>query len=123
MKFRTIFRKMLGSLLAACLLQAWPACGDSSDIRVLQERLIALGYEIGAADGIAGAKTSAAVTLAQTLLADAGYDIRPTGQPDTRTAELIMQEQNKELLRTLLRSQTPLSTHSTCLSSAVSSIL
>ena len=101
---KTPVRRILGIALAVCLLAvSMPAGAESPDIRALQERLISLGYEIGTADGIAGTKTVAAVTLAQTLLADAGYDVTPTGIPDAETAELIMQEENEDLLRTLLR--------------------
>ena len=70
---------------------------------VLQKRLLALGYEIGAADGIIGEKTSSAVLLAQKLLADSGFDISPTGMPDAKTVELILDEDNTELLQTLLK--------------------
>ena len=98
------FRRLLCTVLLLCRVFVFlPAATGETDLVKLQERLLSLGYEIGTADGVTGPKTAAAVLLAQTLLADAGYDIRPTGQPDTRTAELIMQEQNKELLRTLLR--------------------
>ena len=64
-------RKMLCMLLA--LLQiALPALAEETgpDIRHLQERLLALGYEIGAADGIVGSRTAMAVRLVQQLLAD-----------------------------------------------------
>ena len=76
---------------------------EQTDLTGLQRRLLALGYEIGAADGVMGKKTSSAILLAQTLLADSGYGVMPTGQPDAKTAELIMQDGNGELLRTLLR--------------------
>ena len=85
-------------LLSACL----PAGADKAGITALQKRLIALGYEIGEADGIAGKRTTAAVLLAQTLLAGAGYDVTPTGNADGRTVELILAEENENLLRTLL---------------------
>ncbi|MBR6965974.1 MAG: peptidoglycan-binding protein [Clostridia bacterium] len=72
-------------------------------MKILQKRLISLGYEIGEADGIFGEKTASAVRLAQTLLADEGFGTVPTGKPDRKTTELILQEENSELLRTLLR--------------------
>ena len=78
---RERMRKMLCMLLT--LLQiALPALAEETgpDIRHLQERLLALGYEIGEADGILGTKTSMAILLAQTLLADAGFGVTPTGR-------------------------------------------
>lgn len=95
-------RRLLCLLLVLCLAFAVPAQAEETDLVKLQERLLALGYEIGAADGIAGTKTSSALLLAQTLLADAGYDVSPTGKADAKTYELIMQAENKDLLRTLL---------------------
>ena len=65
--------------------------------------MLSLGYEIGKADGIPGEKTSSAILLAQTLLSDKGYDVLLTGSPDTKTVDLIMQEENSKLLQTLLR--------------------
>ena len=98
-------------MLAVCLMLAFltaflpgaPVRAETADLKTLQARLIVLGYEIGSADGILGAKTTAAVKLAQTLLSDAGYGVEVTGTPDEKTAELIMQEENEALLRTLLR--------------------
>ena len=81
----------------------FPSYAEETDLITLQKRLLALGYEIGTADGILGAKTSSAVTLAQTLLADRGYDLIPTGTPDAETVSLIMEEENEDLLRTLMR--------------------
>ena len=101
---RLRFRGLLCAALAVCMaLAAAPAGTEETDLKALQERLIALGYEIGEADGILGEKTSSAVLLAQTLLADQGYGVSPTGIPDGKTAELIMREENEDLLRTLLR--------------------
>lgn len=97
-------RKMLCMLLT--LLQiALPALAEETgqDIRHLQERLLALGYEIGAADGIVGSRTAMAVRLVQQLLADAGFGVTPTGVPDRQTAELTDREENSVLLQTLLR--------------------
>ena len=97
-------RKMLCMLLT--LLQiALPALAEEigPDIRHLQERLLALGYEIGEADGIAGPRTAMAVRLVQQLLADAGFGVTPTGVPDRQTAELTDREENSVLLQTLLR--------------------
>ena len=73
------------------------------EMKALQQRLLTLGYEIGTADGVMGRKTAAAILLAQTLLAEAGFDVLPTGTADAKTAGLIMQEENAELLRTLMR--------------------
>ena len=98
----SLLRRAGALLLAFCLAFCVTARAEETDPVILQERLLALGYEIGKADGITGTKTSAAVLLAQTLLADAGYDVSPTGKADAKTFELIMQEQNTELLRTLL---------------------
>ena len=95
-------RRLLCLLLFFCLIFCTSARAEVKDLVTLQERLLALGYEIGSADGILGTKTSAALLLAQTLLADAGYSISPTGKADAETAELIMQEENEELLRMLL---------------------
>ncbi len=97
-------QKTVCLLLAVCLLSAWlPALAEETDLAGLQERLIALGFEIGAADGIIGKKTSSAILLAQTLLADSGFDVLPTGDPDRETIRLIMDEKNDGLLRTLMK--------------------
>ena len=99
---RVPFRRVICAALAACLLLPFgPAPAEGPDIKALQERLIALGYEIGKADGIAGKKTTSAILLAQTILAEAGLDVQATGVPDAKTAQLILQEQNSGLLRTL----------------------
>lgn len=95
-------RRMLCAVLSVCLLCfVLPASAEGTDIKALQKRLISLGYEIGTADGVIGKKTSAAITLAQTALQENGYDVRPTGSPDSETVFLIMQEENTNLLRTL----------------------
>lgn len=101
---RIRFRKTLCALLAACLFSLCaPAGAEETDLKALQERLLELGYEIGAADGILGERTSSAVRLAQTLLVEKGYGVTPDGIPDARTAELIMSGENEGLLRTLIR--------------------
>lgn len=98
------FRKLVCILLLLAMTAGLqPAMGESAEIRHLQERLLSLGYEIGTADGILGTKTSMAIQLAQTLLADAGFAVLPTGVPDGATAALIEQEENAELLQTLIR--------------------
>lgn len=95
-------RRMLCMALAVCLLgSALPVWAEGTDMKTLQERLISLGYEIGAADGIVGKKTSAAIMLAQEALQEKGYDVQPSGIPDPETVSLIMQEENTDLLRTL----------------------
>ena len=90
-------------LLLSLALLSPPAAGEGADIRQLQERLLELGYEIGTADGIPGTRTSMALRLAQTLLADAGFDVLPTGLPDETTVSLISREENGDLLRTLMK--------------------
>ncbi len=98
------FRRLLCALAAACLcLFQLPAGAEGTDLKTVQERLLALGYEIGPADGILGEKTTAAVLLVQTLLAEQGFNVTPTGVPDETTARLIAQEENAGLLRTLLK--------------------
>ena len=99
---RVQVRRVLCTVLAVCLLGfVLPASADGTDIKALQERLISLGYEIGTADGIVGKKTSAAIMLAQTALQENGYDVQPSGSPDSETVSLIMQAENTNLLRTL----------------------
>ena len=72
------------------------------DIRMLQQRLLTLDYDLGQADGIAGNRTVSAVRTAQTLLRDAGFSVEVTGYPDAVTYSLIMDKQNDDLLRTLM---------------------
>ena len=98
------FRRIICAALAACLLLPFgPARAEGTDIAALQARLISLGYEIGKADGIIGKKTSAAIALAQKLLADEGIAVQPTGIPDAKTVEQIMKEENTALLKTLVK--------------------
>jgi len=97
------FRKWLCVLLMLCqTVLLFPGRAEAPDLLLLQERLLSLGYEIGRADGILGRKTSAALRLVQTLLADAGCDVAVTGDPDSETADLLLREENETLLRTLL---------------------
>ena len=99
---RNPFRRTVCAVLAACLfLLSAPVSAEGTGMKALQERLLSLGYEIGKADGILGKKTSAAVLLAQTLLAEGGYEVQATGVPDVKTVELIMGEENSGLLQTL----------------------
>ena len=101
---RNRFCRLIEAVLILCLLFGlMPGKAEETDLVSLQKRLIVLGYEIGQPDGVLGPKTTSAVQLAQTLLAEAGYDIIPTGQPDAKTAELVMKEENRKLLLTLLR--------------------
>ena len=101
---RSTLRRMICAVLAACLFPALPpAQAEETDLKTLQARLIRLGYEIGAADGILGQKTTAAIALAQALLAGQGFDVQATGIPDAKTAELILQEENSGVLRTLMK--------------------
>ena len=97
-------RRWLCVLLMICLcFCSLPVRAETADVKKLQERMLSLGYEIGKADGILGEKTSSAILLAQTLLADNGYDVPLTGSPDSKTVELMMQEENSKLLQTLLK--------------------
>ena len=101
---RNLLRRTFCVMLILCMAVTWlPVRADTTDPAVLQQRLLDLGYEIGKADGIPGAKTSAALLLAQTLLADAGFDVLPSGSPDEESTELIMRDENENLLRTLLK--------------------
>ena len=101
---RLQFRRMICAVLAVCLLLSFlPAQAEGTDIKTLQARLIELGYEIGKADGILGKKTSAAIALAQKLLAEQGYEVQSTGAPDVKTVELIMKEENSGLLQMLVK--------------------
>lgn len=98
------FGKLLCGLLIMCqFFTSLPGKAEEPDLLLMQERLLSLGYEIGSADGILGQKTSAALSLVQTLLAGEGYAVSVTGLPDPATAALIMREENEVLLRTLLR--------------------
>ena len=100
----SFIRRLLCVILIICLsLFFLPVNAENTDVKMLQERMLSLGYEIGKADGIPGEKTSSAILLAQTLLSDKGYDVLLTGSPDTKTVDLIMQEENSKLLQTLLR--------------------
>ena len=101
---RLSIRKKICVMLAVCLLLPFlPAQAEGTDIKALQTRLLDLGYEIGKADGIFGKKTSAAIALAQTLLAEQGFDVQSTGTPDVKTVELIMKEENSGLLQMLVK--------------------
>jgi len=94
--------RLLCALLSLCLFWlSLPAAAEKTDLKALQSRLLSLGYEIGTADGILGDKTTAAIRLAQAILADHGFSISPTGTPDAKTAELILDEENGDILRTL----------------------
>ena len=77
---RLSIRKKICVMLAVCLLLPFlPAQAEETDIKALQTRLLDLGYEIGKADGVFGKKTSAAIALAQTLLAEQGFEVQSTG--------------------------------------------
>ena len=89
--------------LALCFLLLLTCAAADSAVTAAQERLLELGYEIGAADGILGAKTASALRLVQTLLLDAGHDVSPTGSADDATLRLLQDPQQETLLRTLLR--------------------
>ena len=101
---KNMLRGIIALLLVSCLLfAALTVQAEGTDMKSLQERLIELGYDIGTADGVAGPRTTSAILLAQTLLAEAGFDVLPTGTADAKKTGLIMQEENAELLRTLMR--------------------
>lgn len=94
--------RLLCAFLSLCLFWlSLPATAEKTDLKTLQSRLLSLGYEIGTADGILGDKTTAAIRLAQAILADHGFSVSPTGTPDAKTAELILEEENGDILRTL----------------------
>lgn len=92
--------------LLALILVLTPVLSASalsrSDTVTLQQRLSALGYNIGQADGIIGSKTSAAVKTAQQILAEAGYDVKITGIADEATVGLILDDANTDILLTLI---------------------
>lgn len=67
----------------------------------LQTRLQELGLTTGAADGIYGKQTAAAVQEAQRLLAAAGYNISETGAADETTLALIYDTKAEDALLTL----------------------
>ena len=97
-------RRITCAVLAACLcLAPVHVRAETTEMKALQQRLLTLGYEIGTADGVMGKKTAAAILLAQTILAEQGFDVRQDGIPDAKTVELIMQEENGELLQTLVK--------------------
>ncbi len=101
---RNLIRGTMCVMLLFCMAVSWISAGaEATDPAVLQQRLLDLGYEIGKADGIPGTKTSAALLLAQTLLADAGFDVLPSGIPDEESTGLILEDENEDLLRTLLK--------------------
>ena len=95
-------KRFLALLVCALALFSAAARADAS-VTAAQERLLELGYEIGTADGIAGTKTAAALKLVQTLLADAGQGVTPTGEADEATLRLLGDPRQETLLRTLLR--------------------
>ena len=52
------FRGIWCAVLAACLTFLFlPGKAEDNNLKALQERLLALGYEIGEADGILGCPT------------------------------------------------------------------
>lgn len=98
-------RRVLTYILAVLMtvMTVMPAFALSrSDTVVLQKRLSDLGYNIGDADGIIGAKTSSAISIAQRILSDAGYGIDVTGLADETTVQLILDDTQSDLLRTLI---------------------
>lgn len=97
-------KAVLLSLFLILLVISIPSFADDfePDIRMLQQRLLTLDYDLGQADGIAGNRTVSAVRTAQTLLRDAGFSVEVTGYPDAVTYSLIMDRHNDDLLRTLM---------------------
>lgn len=97
-------KAVLLSLILVLLVISISSFADDfePDIRMLQQRLLTLDYDLGQADGIAGNRTVSAVRTAQTLLRDAGFSVEVTGYPDAVTYSLIMDRHNDDLLRTLM---------------------
>lgn len=101
--------KHLLCLLLCALLAFVPAASSAElragssgeEVRLLQQRLIALGLLESAADGDYGQKTLNAVREAQRLLAFAGQPITPTGVADDATLALLFNEEAEGALRTL----------------------
>jgi len=97
-------RRLTALVLILCLTCGLlPAGAEGTNLVSLQERLLALGYEIGQADGIMGQRTTSAILVAQSLLAGAGFDVEVTGNPDSQTQALILDSANETLLRTLIQ--------------------
>ncbi len=101
-RIRILLRRVI------CLPLLWalifsPAPGEGSlSMTALQEKLLSLGYEIGQADGIIGARSQAALRLVQILLSEAGPRIIISGLPDQETVSLVMGGEYDDLLQTLL---------------------
>ena len=102
-------KRMISILLVFLLIPTF-SLGQTSELRIgskgsrvtaLQKRLNELELGSGAADGIYGEKTAAAVMEAQRLLEAAGFDVQPTGTADGLTLELIHDESAEPALRTL----------------------
>ena len=74
---------------------------SGKEVIQIQKRLQELGLSTGAADGIYGNQTSAAVLEAQRLLKAVGYDLSETGAVDDRTYTLLFDEDAEAALKTL----------------------
>ena len=70
-------------------------------VLLLQQRLNELGLSTGAADGIYGDQTAAAISEAQRLLNAAGYEVAETGAADAITQTLLFDPACEVALKTL----------------------
>ena len=95
---RAFARRISACVLVAlfCLALAWPveapAQSASRDIEVVQRRLVELGYDSGAADGLFGPRTRAAL---QAFQWDRG--LAATGQPARATLLALLDSQTAEV--------------------------
>ncbi len=89
------------ALLPAVSLAALRTGQSGEEVRMLQQRLIALGLLTGEADGDYGQKTQSAVLEAQRLLLLAGHQVPQNGTADDATLALLFDESMEPALRTL----------------------
>lgn len=88
-------------LLPALSSAAMQIGSKGEDVRLLQQRLIALGILESNADGDYGKVTQSAVKEAQRLLALAGQPVEETGTADDATLACLFDESMEPALRTL----------------------
>lgn len=79
---------------------------SGSGVTALQQRLKELGLLSGAADGMYGAQTAAAVEAAEKLLQAGGYEVEPDGKADEATLALLSDKSAENALLTLRRGST-----------------
>lgn len=96
-----LFLSILFMILPAVSLAGLRAGASGESVRLMQQRLIALGLLEGSADGDFGQKTLNAVREAQRLLAFAGYPVEVNGYADDDTLDLLFDESAEAALRTL----------------------